>query len=82
MASPLQKEFDYFLKHHDELVRKYLGRVIVIKDQQIIGDYASELEAISSSQQAGHKLGTFLVQKVEEGEGAYTQTFHSRVAFG
>lgn len=82
MPSPLQKEFDYFLKHHDELVRKYLGRVVVIKDQQVIGDYDTELEAISASQKNGHHVGTFLVQKVEKGEGAYTQTFHSRVAFG
>lgn len=80
MTSPLQKEFDYYLEHQDELVEKYLGRVVVIKDQHVIGDYSDEPEAVLETEKQGHKVGTFLVQKVEKGEGAYTQTFHSRVA--
>lgn len=81
MASPLKKEFDYFLSHQDELVEKYLGRVVVIKDQNVVGDYGDEQEAISAMQNKGFRVGTFLVQKVEKGQDVYTQTFHSRVAF-
>lgn len=36
--------------------------------------------AVSETKKA-HELGTFLVQKVAPGTEAYTQTFHSRVAF-
>lgn len=80
MASPLQKEFEYYLAHQTEMVSRYNGKFIVLKDREIIGVYDSELAAVTETQKT-HPLGTFLVQKVEPGEGAYTQTFHSRVAF-
>jgi hypothetical protein len=76
----LKKEFEYYLKHQDELVAKYNGKVIVIKDCKILGSYATELEAIRETTKT-HELGTFLVQKCEPGSESYTQTFHSRVAF-
>ncbi len=81
MASPLEKEFQYYLSHQTELIAKYDGRFIVIKDCAVIGAYDSELAAVSDAQK-NHKLGTFLVQRVEPGSAAYTQTFHTRVAFG
>lgn len=78
---PLKPEFDYYVAHQAELVRHYCGRVIVIKNQRVLGDYAGEDEAIEASTRAGHELGTFLVQLCEPGEDNYTQTFHSRVTF-
>ena len=75
----LEKEFKYYLAHQDELVKKYDGKFIVIKDNSVIGVFDSELEAIEKTAQE-HELGTFLVQKCEPGSESYTQTFHSRVA--
>lgn len=80
MSSPLQKEFEYFLAHKDELAGNYKGRFVVIKGQRIIGDFADQLEAINETSK-NHAPGTFLVQKCESGSDSYTQTFHSRVAF-
>jgi hypothetical protein len=80
MASPLEQEFKYYLGHQDELVRKYRGKFIVIKDCKVIGAYDSELEALAETTKV-HSLGTFLVQKCEPGSENYTQTFHSRVSF-
>ncbi len=79
-ASPLAREFDYYLANQADLVRQYNGRYVVIRDQQVIGVYDNQVAAVSATQ-ASYPLGTFLVQKVEPGTGAYTQTFHSRVAF-
>ena len=79
MESPLQKEFNYYLEHQSELVEKYNGKFIVIKDCRVLGSFDDELTAITEIQKE-HKLGTFLVQKVTPGDEAYTQTFHSRVA--
>jgi len=72
-------EFNYYLEHQQELVQKYNGKIIVIKDQKVIGIFDSELEAIHEISKE-HKLGTFLVQKCEPGKESYTQTYHSRVA--
>ncbi len=80
MAIPLEKEFEYYLEHQDELVKKFNGKFVVIKNEEILGAYANQLEAIEKTSEK-HELGTFLVQKCEPGDESYTQTFHSRVAF-
>lgn len=77
----LDEEFKYYLSHQDDLVKKYNGRYIVIKEQTVIGDYSSFDEAIKNTLSQGHELGSFLIQECSEGEDAYTQTFHSRVIF-
>lgn len=76
----LEKEFNYYLEHQDELVEKYKGKFVVIKNQQVIAAYESELDAIQETSKQ-HELGTFLVQKCEPGRESYTQMYHSRVAF-
>ena len=73
----LEREFDYYLEHQDELLEKYNGRVIVIKDCTVLSDHDSHIEAVIETQKV-HELGTFLVQAVSPGPEAYTQRFHSR----
>lgn len=80
MANPLEAEFEFYLKNQTDFVEKYNGKVIVLKDQKVLGVFDDETEAIKETQKT-HELGTFLVQKVEPGSKSYTQTFHSRVAF-
>ncbi len=80
MTSPLKNEFDYYLTHQEELVDKYEGKFIAIKNQQVLGAYDDEMDALNQTQK-NHELGTFLVQKVSSGSAAYSQTFHSRVEF-
>lgn len=73
----LADEFNYYLEHQDDLVKEYNGKVIVIKDRRVLGAYDSDTEAVIDTQK-NHELGTFLVQSVSPGTGAYTQS-HSRV---
>lgn len=80
MPKKLEKEFKYYLDHQDELVEKYNGKFVVIKNSKVIGVFSTELEAIEKTAET-HTLGTFLVQKCEPGSEGYTQTYHSRVAF-
>jgi hypothetical protein len=76
----LEKEFTFYLQHQAELVNRYNGKFIVIKDGEVLGAYDNDLEAVKQTSKA-HELGTFLVQKCEAGSESYTQTFHSRVSF-
>lgn len=76
----LKAEFDYYLAHQAELVDKHAGKVVVIKDQQVIGVFDDEITAMEETRKK-HKLGTFLVQKAEPGTDSYSQTFHSRAVF-
>ena len=74
----LEKEFQYFLDHQDELARQYGGEFLIIKNQRVIGVYDTEVEAFTETQKQ-HELGTFLIQECRAGSKVYTQTFHSRV---
>lgn len=80
MSSSLEKEFNYYLGHQDELVEKYDGKYIVIKGCEVIAAFDSEVEALEKTSKQ-HELGTFLIQKCGSGPENYTQTYHSRVIF-
>ena len=76
----LQEQLGYFKSHQDELVKKYEGKFLVIKDQEIQGVYDKEIDAYTEAKNK-FELGTFLIQQCLPGQESYTQTFHSRVAF-
>ena len=80
MSKPLEKEFQYYLDHQDELVSKHNGKIIVIKNQKVLGVYDSDMEAINATKK-DHEVGTFLVHECGPGEENYTRRFHSRVRF-
>ena len=74
----LKDEFHYYIDHQDDFVRKYDGKVIVLKNHEVLGTYDTELDAIIQTRK-DHEPGTFMVQKVSEGEEDYTVTIHSPV---
>ena len=76
----LKNEFQYYLDHQMELVKLYNGKYVLICNQQVVGSFESDLEAVQYGD-AHYEAGTFLVQKCSEGTKDYTQTFHSRVCF-
>jgi hypothetical protein len=78
----LNQEFKYYLDHQEQLVKAHFGRYIVIKDNEVLGDYNSEVEAILfAKNNLNLPLGSFLVQHCMPGKENYTQLFHSRVSF-
>ena len=76
----LEKEFNFYIENQSDLVKKYQGKFIVIKDCKVVGAYGGELEAVEETSKT-YEVGTFLVQKCEPGSDNYTETFHSRVSF-
>ena len=78
--APLQAEFDYYLKHQDELASLYQGRFIVIKDGVVLGHYETAGEAARATVPA-HKPGTFLIQRCDADPESTKATCHSRVIF-
>lgn len=76
----LEKEFNYYLDHQDELVKQYNEKFIVIVGENVVGSYDSDEEALFESKKQ-YELGTFLIQECTPGEDAYTQRFHSRAVF-
>ncbi len=76
--SSLETDFEYFLENLPDLSNKFKNRWVVIRDKQIHGDYATEMEALKQGAEQ-FELGTFLVQLCSTDAESYTQTFHSRV---
>ena len=76
----LKEELQYYIDHQQELVEKYEGKFIVIKEKKVIGVYDTLEDAYIEAQKE-HELGTFLIQECLPGEDSYTQTYHSRVLF-
>jgi hypothetical protein len=74
----IENEFKYYLAHQAELVEKYNGKFIVLKNEQVIGSYDSNREAYSETVKK-ETLGTFLIQHCTPGSESYSQTFHSQV---
>lgn len=77
----LKEYYSYFMEHLEEIASKYSGRFVVIKNNEVVGDYPTELEAYSDSVKK-YPLGEFLIQECKSADkDSYTQTFRSRVRF-
>lgn len=76
MTSVLKKELDFYRANQDEMVAKYDGKVIAIKDGVVLGVFETDLAAVTEVRKS-YELGTFLVQRVSEGDEAYTVTISS-----
>ncbi len=76
----LEKEFKYYLDHQTELVEKFNGKFIVIKNEKVIGVYDTKNDAYFETIKT-EKLGTFIIQLCTPGPDAYTQISHARVIY-
>lgn len=63
----LEREYDFFLNNKETLFANYHDRVIVIKDEEVIGDYDTKEEALRETVKE-HELGTFLIQEISQEE--------------
>ena len=43
MDDELEKQFKFYLKHQDTFVEQYDGRVIVLKDEKVLGAYGKRI---------------------------------------
>lgn len=66
-----EKDLNFFIANQESLVSEYNGKVLVIKNQNVIGVYENILEAYLKTQE-NHQLGTFTIQPCFPGKDAYT----------
>ena len=76
----MQEQFDYYLKHKEEFLKKYEGKAIVLKDFEVVETNKSEWEAFKKASKK-YKQGTFIVQKVLPGTEAYTVVISSNFVY-
>jgi hypothetical protein len=71
-----EKELAFFIENQQELVKKHMGKILVIKGEKVIGVYPTALEAYVKTQKK-HPLGSFMLQPCLPGPEAYTTTVTS-----
>jgi hypothetical protein len=57
---PNFKEFLWYESQEENLLRQYMGRYIVIKNEQVIGDYGTRKLARQQTLK-NHQAGTFII---------------------
>ena len=75
----LEAEYKYFKEHKAELLGKYHGRFIVIKGEIVLGDFASQDEALKYAL-ISNSPGAFMIQECTENADQIMR-FHSRITF-
>ena len=75
MQNTLKKEFEFYKENQSDLLNKYRGKFIVIKDKRVVGAYDSEPEAYAETIES-QKSSNFLIQEVDEGEDSYSGTLY------
>lgn len=58
----LEKEYKYYLDNKKELLKKYKGKFVVIKNNDIIGTFNSFSDAYHNTIK-DHELGTFMIHQ-------------------
>lgn len=76
----LRQDYKFFLDNKKELVEKFAGMYILISNREVVKAFADENDAYYYGVE-NKGAGNFIVQLCTKDEEAYTQTFHSRVAF-
>lgn len=76
----LEREYQYYKDHEDELVRAHKGKYLGIVGDQVVSVYDTEIGGYLDLKKR-YGLGNFLIQQaVPDGESR-TQRYYSRVAF-
>ena len=76
----LEKEFDFYLTHQNELINKYLNKYLIITDEQVAVAFDTKEEAYDFAT-SKFELGTFIIQQCLPGDLGHSQIFHSQVIF-
>lgn len=71
-----RNDFDYFIRHYQELYDKYGHKFIAIRNTEILGLFDTELDAINEVSK-NYPLGTFIVQECNGNESGYTNYISS-----
>jgi hypothetical protein len=72
----LKKNLEWYISQQEELVKKYNGKVLLIKDCQLIESYETMEEAFLDAT-SRFDLGTFTLQPCTPGPESYTITIFS-----
>ena len=63
MTTPLEREYEHYLKIREELAENNDGKFVAIKDEEVLGVFDNYLQAANTVYVA-HEKGTVLMQEI------------------
>lgn len=76
----MKTQLDMYRERQDDLVKKYNGKIIAVKDGDVLGVFPTKTMAFDAVS-AKHAPGTFIIIKCTPGDKEYTRRFRSRAVF-
>ena len=76
--TPFKKNLDWYIQNQHELSAKYNGRVLLIVDQNLVGDFGNISEAYTEALKS-FAPGTFTLQPCSPDADSYTLMLYSPV---
>jgi hypothetical protein len=77
----MKNQLDYYIEKQDELVKKYNGKIIALKDGEFKGVFKTRTEALRAMRAAGYEPGSYFIRLCTPGEEQYTAYYQSNVSF-
>ncbi len=74
----IDRDYQFFLNHRDRLCKEYYSRFVVIKDEEVVSDHSSEIEAYLTAKEK-YGLGNFIIQYCVPEEEEQQQVYHSPI---
>ena len=71
-----ESDYNWFLENYSDLFKEYGKTYLAIKSKKVIGAYSSYAEGVRKTMQK-EKIGTFIIQKCNGNESAYTNYISS-----
>lgn len=69
-------DYKWFLEKYEDLFKKYGASYLMIKDKAVLGSYLTYADGVNAGLKLSD-LGTFIVQKCNGDESAYTNYISS-----
>ncbi len=70
----MDSDFKWFIANQDDLVKKYNGKTLAIRNKAVLGAYNSAAEAVTKTDLP---MGEYMVQLCIPGKKAYTINIHT-----
>ncbi len=73
------EDFEFFISNHDDLLKKFRNKYLVILNQSVVLSADSMQEAISMAIDKGLNDGDYIIQLCSNGDSAYSTSFCTQI---
>jgi len=73
----MRTQLDMYIERQNALVAEYNGKIIALKDGEVLGEYPTKTDALEDMQRKRLVPGEFMIIRCTPGDEEYTRHFHT-----